>query len=158
MTSVGACVCIQPWSRPQTGSASRFSRRATRGATDARDAATGQAATGLTVAVVLVVVATHEGWNVWLVGDSGRWAAVTVTVLGLLTCALGSPGPDRASRLLAALGVLAGVLAVAAILTGSLTALSFLVLDVVALWALATARHAAELLAANHDDSVGARP
>ena len=116
------------------------------------------AATALTVATVLVFAATHEEWNVWLVGSSHRWAAVTISVLGVLTCALGSPGPDTASRLLSVLGVLAGVVAVAAIATGSLAMVSFLVLDAVALWALATARHASELLAADHDDSVGARP
>ena len=29
----------------------------------------------LTALSVGVFAATHEGWNVWLVGDSRRWAA-----------------------------------------------------------------------------------
>ena len=31
---------------------------------------------------VLVFAATHEGWNVWLIGDSHRWAAGAILVLG----------------------------------------------------------------------------
>jgi hypothetical protein len=33
--------------------------------------------------VVLVFLATHEGWNVWLIGDSHRWAAGVISVLGI---------------------------------------------------------------------------
>src|SRR4051794_39073725 len=35
-------------------------------------------ATVLTVLVVLTFAATHEGWNVPLVGDSHRWAAAVI--------------------------------------------------------------------------------
>jgi hypothetical protein len=100
------------------------------------------AAGALTLFTVFVFAATVEGWNVWLVGDSHRWAASVVTVVGGLTCGLGSPDKDAASRMLAVLGMAAGVLAVLAITTGSVTALSLLVLDIVALWALSLARHA----------------
>jgi hypothetical protein len=100
-------------------------------------------ATLLTAAAVLVFFATHEGWNVWLVGDSHRWAAGAVLLLGGMTCGLGSPSKDAFSKALAVLGVLALVLAIIAIATGSLTPLSLLVVDVVTLWALSTFRHAA---------------
>lgn len=100
------------------------------------------AATALTALVVLVFAATHEGWNVWLVGDSHRWAAGTIVVLGMVTCGLGSPGRDTLTRVLAALGVTALVLAVLAVATGSLTPLSLLVVDIVLLWALSLVRHA----------------
>jgi hypothetical protein len=99
-------------------------------------------ATVLTALAVLAFAATHQGWNVWLVGDSHRWAAGVITGLGIVACGLGSPARDAASRALAALGVGAGVLAVLALVTGSLTPLSFLVLAIVLLWALSLARHA----------------
>lgn len=99
-------------------------------------------ATVLTALVVLTFAATHQGWNVWLVGDSHRWAAGVISVLGIFACAQGSPGKDAATRALAVLGVGAGVLAVLALITGSLTALSFLALAIVLLWALSLARHA----------------
>lgn len=100
------------------------------------------AATTLTALAVLVFLATHEGWGVPLVGDSHRWAAAAIFLLGSLTCGLGSPGKDAATKLLAFLGVGALVLAVLAVATGSLTHLSLLVVDMVALWAVSTLRHA----------------
>jgi hypothetical protein len=100
-------------------------------------------ATLLTGAAVLVFFATHEGWNIWLVGDSHRWAAGAVFLLGGLTCGLGSPSNDALSKALAALGALALVLAIVAIATGSQTPLSLLVVDIVTLWGLSTYRHAA---------------
>jgi hypothetical protein len=101
------------------------------------------AATGLTALAVATFAATHQGWNVWLVGDSRRWAAVAISVIGVVTCGLGSPGKDAATWILVALGTAAGVLAAVAIVTGSLTALSFLTLDIVVLWAASLVRHAA---------------
>ena len=98
-------------------------------------------ATVLTALAVLVFAATHQGWNVWLVGGSHRWAAGAILLLGSFACGLGSPGKDAATRLLAALGMVAGVLGVLALVTGSLTALSFLTLDVVLLWAAPLVRH-----------------
>jgi hypothetical protein len=99
------------------------------------------AATALTALAVITFVATHEGWNVWLVGDSHRWAAGVILILGVLTCGLGSPGRGVVTKLLAALGVLALILAVSALATGSLTPLSLLVVDIVLLWAASSARH-----------------
>jgi hypothetical protein len=99
-------------------------------------------ATVLTALAVLAFFATHEGWNVWLIGDSHRWAAGAIFALGALTCGLGSPSKDAVTELLAVLGALALALAILAVATGSLTALSMLVLDIVLLWALSTVRHA----------------
>jgi hypothetical protein len=99
-------------------------------------------ATLLTALVVLTFAATHEGWNVWLVGDSRRWATGAILLLGMATCALGSRGRDKMTVFLATLGVLALVLGVVSLVTASLTALSILVADIVLLWALSTARHA----------------
>lgn len=99
------------------------------------------AATGLTALAVVTFFAAHEGWNVWLVGDSHRWAAGVIFVLGILACALGSPSRGVATSVLATLGVLAFVLAVLALVTGSLTFLSLLVVDIVVLWVASTVRH-----------------
>jgi hypothetical protein len=98
-------------------------------------------ATALTALAVLAFAITHQGWNVWLIGGSHRWAAGAITLLGAFTCGLGSPGKDTATRMLAGLGIAAGVLAVVAIATGSLTALSLLTLDIVLLWAFSLLRH-----------------
>jgi hypothetical protein len=98
-------------------------------------------ATGLTAVAVLAFLATHEGWNVWLIGDSRRWAAGAISLLGIATCAQGSPEKGVGTKFLAGLGMLAVVLAVGAIVTGSLTVLSLLVIDMVLLWALSTSRH-----------------
>ena len=99
------------------------------------------AATALTALAVLAFFATHQGWNVWLIGGSHRWAAGAIFVLGSMTCSLGSPDRSAAAKLLGTLGALALGLAVLALVTGSLTALSLLVADVVLLWAVATLRH-----------------
>jgi hypothetical protein len=77
-----------------------------------------------------------------LVGDSHRWAAGAIFFLGSMTCGLGSPGKDAATKLLAILGMTAFASAVVALATGSLTPLSLLVVDMVALWAVATLCHA----------------
>jgi hypothetical protein len=99
------------------------------------------AATVLTALAVFTFAATHEGWNVWLIGGSHRWAAGAIVVLGAFTCGLGSPGKDAATKLLAVLGIAAGALAVLALVTGSLTALSLLTADIVLLWAASMVRH-----------------
>lgn len=108
------------------------------------------AATLLTALAVLVFVAAHESWNVWLIGSSNRWAAVAITLIGAVTCGFGSAademsqqgGMGPATKFLAGVGVAAGVLAIWAIASGSLTALSLLVVAIVVLWAGSTLRHA----------------
>jgi hypothetical protein len=101
-------------------------------------------ATALTVLVVLVYAATHEEWGVPLIGDSHRWAAGAIMLLGMATCGRGtmSNAKGTATKLLAGLGIVALVLAVLALWTASLTWLSLLVVDIVLLWALSTLRHA----------------
>lgn len=107
-------------------------------------------ATVVTALAVLAFVATHEAWNVWLVGSSHRFAAVVITLLGAVTCGLGSAGAemskgakmDTFTMLLAGVGAVASVFAIWAIWTGSLTALSLLVVCMVVLWAGSTLRHA----------------
>ncbi len=99
-------------------------------------------ATVLTLLAVLAFAATREGWNVWLIGGSHRWAAAAILLLGMGTCARGTPGRDTSSYLLGGLGIVALVLGVWALVTGSLTVLSLLVADIVVLWAASTLRHA----------------
>ena len=100
-------------------------------------------ATVLTVLAVGVFAANHQGWNVPLVGDSTRWAAGAVILLGVFTCGLGSPENDAMSKWLGVLGAFALGLAVFAVVSESLTVLSLLVVDIVLLWAASTMRHAA---------------
>jgi hypothetical protein len=108
------------------------------------------AATVLTALAVLVFVAAHESWDVWLIGSSNRRAAAVITLIGAVTCGLGSAaeemskegGMGPATKLLAGVGAAAGVLAVWTIASGSLTALSLLVAAIVVLWAGSTLRHA----------------
>lgn len=88
---------------------------------------------------VVTFVATHEGWGVPLVGSSHRWATGAILVLGLLAATTGAT--RSGSALFALLGGTALVLGVLAFATGSLTPLSFLVIDLVTAWALATWRH-----------------
>jgi hypothetical protein len=92
---------------------------------------------------VLAFVITHEGWDVWLIGDHRRWAAAVVLVLGLAACSAGASKDGMARRDSAVLGGLAGVLGILAVITGSLTPLSLLVADIVVLWVITTYRHAA---------------
>ncbi|MEO3808938.1 hypothetical protein ABGB17_08030 [Sphaerisporangium sp. B11E5] len=103
-------------------------------------------------AVVAVYVCYLEG--VALAFVSGvRWTAGAVLVLGTVGgCALGSAGDltgrtataaTRAYNVVAtALGVTALIAAVAALITANEVALAVLVYAVVALWLIATVRHA----------------
>lgn len=101
------------------------------------------AALGLTLVAVLTFIATHDGWNVWLVGDNHRWAAAVMLVAGLAACTLGAPDPSRAggNKLLAGMGWVALALGIAGIISGSLTVLSLLAVDTACLWALSALRH-----------------
>jgi uncharacterized membrane protein YkvI len=97
-------------------------------------------ATSLIGLAVLAFLATHEAWNVPLIGDSHRWAAAVIMVLGIGACSVGAR--RTTSKLFGLLGGVAFVFAVLALVTGSLTPLSLLVADMVVMWALATLRHA----------------
>ena len=97
-------------------------------------------ATGLVGLAVLAFLATHEAWNVPLIGDSHRWAAAVIMVLGIAACSVGAR--RMTSTLFGILGGAAFVLGILALITGSLTPLSLLVVDIVVMWAIATVRHA----------------
>ena len=101
------------------------------------------AATILTAATVLGFTATHEGWNVWLIGDSRRWTTALLTVLGLSTFAL--VARHVGSRALAALAIAAFVFAALAFWTASLTPLSLLAATIIIVWALAVLRDLLEV-------------
>ena len=96
------------------------------------------AATIATALAVLTYVATHEGWNVWLIGDDYRWAAAVITLLGLVVFLL-ERAEGAAYLRLAALGLLFAALA---FISGELTALSLLLVTIVALWFETTVRDA----------------
>lgn len=104
------------------------------------------AATVLTALAVLVYLANAGSWNVPLLGGSVRWAAGAVLVLGLLSCAQGSPSRDATVYVLGGVGTVALVTAVIAIVTASESALALLVAVTVVLWIASTARHAAQPL------------
>jgi hypothetical protein len=96
------------------------------------------AATVATALAALVFVATHEGWNVWLIGDSPRWAAVVMTLLAIVVVALERTDGVAYLRL----SMLAGLFAVLALISGELTALSLLLVTLVVLWFETTVRDA----------------
>lgn len=72
-------------------------------------------ATSLVGLAVLAFLATHEGWNVALIGDSHRWAAAVIMVLGVGACAAGAR--RVASPLYSVLGGAAFVLGALALIT-----------------------------------------
>lgn len=103
-------------------------------------------ATGLTALIVLVFFANRQGWDVPLVGDSVRWAAVAVLLLGIASCSAGTDVAGTRGPTMAVFGVLGTVtlaMAVIAVITASQAALALLVLGNVLLWAIATSRHLA---------------
>jgi Na+/H+-translocating membrane pyrophosphatase len=104
------------------------------------------------VVIVAVYVAFLDGTSRWLI-SSARGTALAVLVLGIVGgCALSSAadlytGPQsRSTQAFAALATLGGstalVAAVAAMITGSTVALAILVAATIALWLIATMRHA----------------
>jgi hypothetical protein len=97
-------------------------------------------ATTLTGLAVLAFLATHEAWNVPLIGGSHRWATAVIMLLGVGACSVGARRVT--SALYGVLGGAAFVLGALALITGSLTPLSLLVADMVVMWAIATVRHA----------------
>jgi len=102
------------------------------------------AGTVVAALVLLVYAANVQDW--WYLG-SNRWAAVTMSVIGVLGCSLGARIEEQAPRgpivLLGLLGAGALALAVLAIVTAEQWALLALAIVLIALWAGATVRHAA---------------
>ena len=94
----------------------------------------------LALLIVGVFVAASIS-GVPLIGESNRWAAVVILVLGLAAGFLSSPGSDTRSYLLGGLVIAAFLFAVLAMASASLTALALLVVALVALIVASTARH-----------------
>ncbi len=103
-------------------------------------------------AIVAVYVAFLNGTSLWLI-SSARGAAAAVFVLGVVGgCALSSAGDlytgtqSRSTRAFVALATLGGIIAlvaaVLAMITGATAALAILVVATLALWLIATMRHA----------------
>jgi hypothetical protein len=110
----------------------------------------------VTTVVIAVIVATYaaflNGTSLWLI-SSARGTASVVLVLGIVGgCALSSAadlynGPQsRSTQAFAGLATLGGIIALAAavigMITGSTIALAILVAATIALWLIATMRHA----------------
>jgi hypothetical protein len=101
------------------------------------------------VAAGLLVLAAVAAWvlggAVWSTSAGVRGTAALVLALGVAAAVVGggwvSPVPSLALRAPGALGLLAALAGVAALVTGSAAALRVLVLLTVALWGLATLRH-----------------
>lgn len=89
----------------------------------------------MTALTVLAYAATHEGWDVWLIGGSHRWAAGAIVFLGAAVFLFEALERSIPEGLFGALGVLAVVLAGIAFWTASLTPLSILVATIVVVWA-----------------------
>jgi hypothetical protein len=100
------------------------------------------AATLIVALAVLVFFTTHQGWGVYLIGGSHRWAAGAITILGAAAFLLAIESMGTAVVPFATLGMAEAALASLAVLTGSLTPLSLLVAAIVVVWLAATARHA----------------
>jgi hypothetical protein len=93
------------------------------------------AATALMAGTVLGYAATHENWNVWLIGDSRRWTTGLLTVLAIAM--FGLVARHIGSTATGVLGGIAAVLAVVAFWTASLTPLSLLGVTIILVWAVA---------------------
>jgi hypothetical protein len=96
------------------------------------------AATVATMLAVLTYVATHEGWDVWLIGDSHHWAAAVISLLGLVVFVLErrpTPGFTQVS-------MVAALFALLALISGALTPLSFFVVTIVGFWFASVLRDA----------------
>ena len=89
-------------------------------------------------ATVLGFLTTHEGWNVWLIGDSRRWTAGLLSVLALVLFTLVARHIGATAIVVS--GAAALVLAVLSIWTASLTPLSLLALTIVLVWAASVVR------------------
>ncbi|HEU4449263.1 MAG TPA: hypothetical protein VFR63_04670 [Gaiellaceae bacterium] len=96
------------------------------------------AATLLMAATVMGYTATHQRWDVWLIGDSRRWTAGLLSVFAVAMFALAARHIGRTLFIL--LGVTTIVLAGLALWTASLTPLSLLAATIVLVWALAVLR------------------
>jgi len=90
------------------------------------------AATLIMAVAVLSFTATHERWDVRLIGDSGRWAAVLLSALTVAMFAVATRHIDPVKVIALAAG--SSVLAAWSLWTASLTALSMLTAAIVLVW------------------------
>jgi len=105
-------------------------------------------ATLLIGAIVAVYLAFLNGTSLWLI-SSARGTTAAVLVLGTAGCAmrdLHATGRSRSARVFLAVATALGVVALVAeligLITGSMVALAVLVAGTIALWLIATVRHA----------------
>jgi hypothetical protein len=105
---------------------------------EARDIFEDVAATLVGVAIVLGYTATHEQWNVTLIGDSRRWTTGLLCILGIAM--FGLTARHIGIALFGTLAIIAVVLAAIAFWTASLTPLSLLAVTIVLAWAFAVLR------------------
>jgi hypothetical protein len=110
---------------------------------DRRDIFEDVTATLLAAATVMGFTATHEYWNVWLIGDSRRWTAGLLALLGIAM--FGLVARHIGMTLLVVLGCAALCFAGFAFWTASLTALSLLAATIILVWALAVLRDLLEV-------------
>ncbi len=89
-------------------------------------------------ATLLGYTATHEQWNVWLIGDSRRWTAGLLSVLGIAVFALALR--HVSGSVLGSFLVLGVTFAGLAFWTAALTPLSFLAGTIVVVWGIAVLR------------------
>lgn len=109
------------------------------------------AATLLAGAIVAIYVAFLNGTGAWLI-SSARGTVLAVLVLGIIGCGFGTvtdlyvrarPAVTRIYTVTASMvGAAALAAAVTGLITGSTVSLAILVAAVLALWLIATARHA----------------
>ena len=96
---------------------------------------------GLAILIAGAFLTNYEGWGVPLIGDSRRWAAVAILLLGLAAGTLSSPGADPRSYALATFVLAAFLFAVLALATASVVPLALLVVAILALIVTSTGRH-----------------
>ena len=103
----------------------------------------------LAAAVVLIALAVTNEWG-WPLLASYRFGSLAVGLVGFAMCitagsgrAIESEMQDRGVRVLSAFGVLALVLMVAGVISGSELLFTALVIDILGMWLMATIRHAA---------------
>jgi len=96
---------------------------------------------GLAVLIMGVFVTASAGWGVPLIGDSNRWAAAVILLLGLAAGILSSPGSESRSYALGGLLIVAFLGSVLVFATASTGALALLVIALLGLIATSTARH-----------------
>jgi hypothetical protein len=101
------------------------------------------AATLLATATVMGFTATHQYWDVWLIGDSRRWAAGLLALLGVAM--FGLAVRHIGMILFAVLGCAAVCFTGFALWTASLTPLSLLAATIILVWAPAVLRDLIEV-------------